>query len=125
MFQNLNKRKSIILILSFFKDIKPKLERRRRLKKKDLIAKLEDDSIDIFDNNILDNYYPNRPDCLKNITLHDFVALYDYSKVACPKNDNHQSCLCLKNDFGYLHKRSEPKLIKVPYYKHITSFNSF
>ncbi len=51
------------------------------------------------------------------MNLHNFVAFYDYKKHSCPNNADHINCLKLKNDYGYLHKRLEPKLIKVPHYK--------
>ena len=87
------------------------------MKKKEIIAKLNDESTDIFDSNIIDNYYPSRPQCLAKLNLHDFVSFYDYSKKPCLTNDNHTDCVQLLNNHGYLDKRSQPKLIKVPYYK--------
>ena len=56
-------------------------KRSRRLKAhSDLIALGESDpeSEDIFLDNLLSTYYPNRPDKLEGMCLHDFVATIDY-----------------------------------------------
>ena len=90
-----------------FRGCETKIWNRRRLKKKDLISKLDDESTVLFDPNIIENCYPNRPDILRMINLHNFVAWYDYSKHPCLTNTNHENSLKLKNNFGYLHKRSE------------------
>lgn len=61
---------------------------------------------------MLDNYYPNRPDCLEKVYLLQFLTDYDYQKKACA--DNHLDCLKLKNEEGYIHKRKSPQLISLP-----------
>ena len=50
---------------------------------------------DIFEDNLIDSYYPQRPRDLENICLYDFVANYDngdrkYSKLTKPRLPNHK-----------------------------------
>ena len=42
------------------------------------VAKHNPDSEDIFQSNLLDTYYPQRPNDLEDICLYDFIANYDY-----------------------------------------------
>ena len=56
-------------------------KRSRRLKDHKVledIAKHNPDSEDIFQSNLLDTYYPQRPNDLEDVCLYDFVANYDY-----------------------------------------------
>ena len=56
-------------------------KRSRRLKDHKVledVAKHNPDSEDIFQSNLLDTYYPQRPNDLEDICLYDFVANYDY-----------------------------------------------
>ena len=56
-------------------------KRSRRLKDHKIledVAKHNPDSEDIFQSNLLDTYYPQRPNDLEDICLYDFVANYDY-----------------------------------------------
>ena len=69
------------------------------------------ESEDIFFNNMIDHYYKNRPDSLNDMSLHNLCSNYDYKKNPC--NASHTECYSLKNNFGYLHKRSKSALIKV------------
>ena len=59
------------------------------------------DSKDIFQDNLLDNYYPRGPSDLEGVRLYDFVANYDYSgtdgsanrkyrKLTKPRLPNHK-----------------------------------
>ena len=41
---------------------------------------------DIFENNIIDVFYPTRPDQLEDVCLYDFVRRYVLSKVDCHGN---------------------------------------
>ena len=63
----------------------------------------------IYHTNLADDYYPNRPDSLKNVCLRYVVEWFEYTTKCSP---SHQECLTLKNNLGFLHKRSKPKLIK-------------
>ena len=56
-------------------------KRSRRLKDHKVledVAKHNPDSEDIFQSNLLDTYYPQRPNDLEDVCLYDFVANYDY-----------------------------------------------
>ena len=76
------------------------------------------ESVDLFHSNIMDNYYPNRPTILENNCLYEFLANYDYKKNSCPQTIGHSDCLTLKNNFGYIHKRSKTALVKVKNFKY-------
>ena len=55
--------------------------RSRRLKDHEVlqeIAENDPDTEEIFLDNLLDTYYPQRPDSLEDVCLHDFVANYDW-----------------------------------------------
>ena len=68
---------------------------------------LNKDSTKLTHDNILDNYYPNRPDTMKNMSLYAFVSNYEYKRLLC-----HENCLTLKNNFGFMHKRTSKQLVK-------------
>jgi hypothetical protein len=93
--------------------------RTRKLKKKDDIQQLNKESTDIYCNNIIDTYYPSRPKELDKICLYDFASYYDLNsnKLPCTKNKNHSDCIILNDNFGYMHKRKTPHLLKTPRYK--------
>lgn len=88
----------------------PKDQRTRRLKEVKEIEKLDGDNTDIYHTNLLDNYYPNRPDLLENLSLYDLFSWYDFRSKQC----NHNECteLVIKNQFGFFHKRNKPRVIK-------------
>ena len=65
------------------------------------MAKHNPDTENIFENNLIDTYYPQRPQELKDICLYDFVANYDwqgrdddgnrvYRKLSKPRLPNHK-----------------------------------
>ena len=68
-------------------------ERRRRLKEVDEISKLNPEDTAIFCNNIIDNYYPNRPKSLENMCLYEFASNYDYKTSKCKDTEYHKNCL--------------------------------
>ena len=43
------------------------------------MAKANPDSNDIFEGNLLDNCYPERPDAMEDVCLYDFVSKYNYA----------------------------------------------
>ena len=54
-------------------------KRKRRLKNHEKLKELADnnpDSTEVFENNLIDNFYPNRPSDLENVCLYDFVKWY-------------------------------------------------
>ena len=51
-------------------------KRSRRLKDN---SKANPDSDDIFEGNLLENFYPESPDTMKDVYRYDFVSKYDYA----------------------------------------------
>jgi len=45
------------------------------------LAEIDPDSIDVFENNLIDNFYPNRPNELENVCVYDFIKWYTYSGI--------------------------------------------
>ncbi len=78
--------------------------RSRRLKDHKVlqdIAKENPDTEDVFEDNLIDNHYPQRPQDLEDVCLYDFVANYDwqskdssgnrkYRKLTKPRLPNHK-----------------------------------
>ena len=65
------------------------------------IAEHNPDDVNIFEDNLIDNFYPQRPQELEGVCLYDFVANYDwqsrerqgrrvYKKLTKPKLPNHK-----------------------------------
>ena len=79
-------------------------KRKRRLRNyKDLVELQENDpdSADIFEDNLIDTFYPQRPRQLENVCLYDFVSeyercgqddsgKYEYRKLSKPRLPNHK-----------------------------------
>ena len=76
-------------------------KRSRRLKdhrKLQEIAKQDPNNKDIFEDNLIDTFYPQRPSELEDVSLYDFVANYgldkhgkrQYRKLTKPKLPNHK-----------------------------------
>ena len=87
-------------------------ERNRALKNIKLIKDMKDDDTNIYHNNMIDTYYPNRPDMLENMCLHTLISWFEYTKkITCKKESK---VFTLKNNLGYLQKREKPKVIKLP-----------
>ena len=85
-------------------------EKRRKIVKnitdiKDLKA---DDNL-LMKTNVTDDYYPNRPDELDHMSLWEFVAMYTWKKTKC--NQKHTECVSLKNNLGFMHKRTESRIV--------------
>ena len=65
------------------------------------MARLNPDSQNIFEDSVLDTFYPQRPAALERVCLYDFVANYEfqgvdtngqrvYKKLSKPKLPNHK-----------------------------------
>ena len=57
-------------------------QRSRRLKDHRVLqdmAKANPESDDIFEGNLLENFYSKRPDAMEDVCLYDFVSKYDYA----------------------------------------------
>jgi hypothetical protein len=85
-------------------DVSMPHKRSRRLKNHKVLqemARLNPDSQNIFEDNVLDTFYPQRPALLESVCLYDFVANYEfqgidtngqrvYKKLSKPKLPNHK-----------------------------------
>ena len=61
-------------------DVSPSHKRKRRLKNHSALVEIwerDAQSTDIFEDNIIDNFYPERPDDMEEVCLYDFVAEYE------------------------------------------------
>ena len=59
-------------------------KRKRRLKNHTKLQEMldtEPDSVNIFENNVIDVFYPTRPDEMEDVCLYDFVRWYVLSKI--------------------------------------------
>ena len=64
-------------------------KRKRRLRNHNTLKDLLDndpDSVNIFNSNLIDDFYPVRPAELENVCLHDFVKHYTYNGVDSSSN---------------------------------------
>ena len=64
-------------------------KRKRRLKNHTKLKEMldaEPDSVDIFENNFIDDFYPKRPDELEDVCLYDFVRWCVHSETDCHGN---------------------------------------
>ena len=66
-----------------------------------MMLETDPDSDKLFEQNLLDDFYPERPEALKDVSLYDFVQFYcksgtdatgnrEYSKLMKPKIVNHK-----------------------------------
>ena len=71
--------------------------RKRRLKKYSQLQSMAEsnpDSTYIFEPNLIDNHYPNRPKELENVCLHEYISAYErkckktIKKHGMPENDS-------------------------------------
>ena len=59
-------------------------KRKRKLKNHSTLKKLlesDPDSVNIFDQNMIDDFYPGRPKELEDLCLYDFIKWYVYSGI--------------------------------------------
>ena len=85
-------------------DVSMPHNRKRRLKDHSKLVKIREidpDSISIFEDNIIDTFYPQRPRDMEDVSLYDFVSLYTkcgvdkdgntiYRKLSKPVLPNHK-----------------------------------
>jgi len=64
--------------------------KRRRLKNHEKLKEMDPDPTDIFEDSLIDNFYPSRPEELGDVCLYDFISLYTYSGIdSCSKRKFH------------------------------------
>ena len=73
---------------------------------------MKDDDTNIYHNNMIDTYYPNRPELLDNMCLHTLTSWLEYTKKATYKKEH--KVFILKHNLGYFQKREKSKVIKLP-----------
>ena len=61
--------------------VKVNMIRSRQIKRKEEIEQLDSKSTDIFVLNVVDDYYPKRPEKYESLSLYDFVKWYDKVKT--------------------------------------------
>ncbi len=95
-------------------NVNKQANRRRKLKTVKEVQEMDGESDDIYCNNMIDVYYPNRPDedPMDSMSLHEVCSWYDYSKEE-PKSENAVK-FALKNNLGWLKKRGKRAIIKTP-----------
>jgi hypothetical protein len=72
-------------------DVSPSQNRKRRLRNHSKLVEIWEmnpDSTDIFEENLVDNFCPKRPDDMEEICLYDFVAEYGKCGVDGDFNGN-------------------------------------
>ena len=92
-------------------------DRKKKLKKYSDLKSMNPNSSHIYCNNLIDNYYPNRPNQLENMSLYEFASKYDFKSTPCILNDNHANCIKLEMSFGYMHYRNKIAVLKIPFIK--------
>lgn len=117
----------------------PKEERKRKLKSFSVINEMRNEDENIFHNNLIDTYYPNRPDELETECLKNIHCNYEYQSKKSGKNQSDEHCnividgleeeandeeeescekyFKIKNGLGWFRRRTKPKLIKTQFYK--------
>jgi len=101
-----------------FLNATPTEHRWSRLKNFDLVNNLPEEEQNLYHTNMLDNYYPNRPDVLAHLCLYDFIGYYEFKSKPCSHYGTINSlCFQLKNDLGYICKRRKMKVIKIRHIK--------
>ncbi|XP_065891642.1 ATP-dependent DNA helicase PIF5-like [Dysidea avara] len=80
--------------------------RSRRLKEKSVIESMDRESCDIFFPSWVDSYYPNRPEQLENVHLHNFMSWFDFVRA-----EPIQLAIYYRFQDGFLKRRTRPYLI--------------
>jgi hypothetical protein len=88
--------------------------RRRKLITRQKLESLEEKSTNIFTNNFIDTYYPQRPDSLKLKSMFHVFTWYEYQSKPPKTMVNEKGGLHveLPDQLGFLTKRCAPKFIR-------------
>jgi hypothetical protein len=93
----------------------PKVQRYKSVKSYKEIKNLDDGDKNIYNSNVIDDHYPNRPTQLESMCLFQFFQWYEIKYEPCRQNQNHTECFKLQNRNAYIHKRCfQPKILKIP-----------
>src|SRR5277367_6234481 len=96
-------------------------ERISMVKSEAELKELDPDSTDICYEGLLDHYV-SRPDSLENICLAEFAAGYTF-RSDTPKND--KNCFELKNESGFVNKRTKDRIIRYRKYNKLQHKDEF
>ena len=95
-------------------DVSQPHQRKRRLIDHSKLVEMRErnpDSSDIFEGNLIDTFYPERPDHMENVCLYDFVA--EYIKCGVDEHSNTQYCrlnkTTLPNHRIFNHKKEDER----------------
>ena len=89
-----------------------KNERSRLLKSRKEVENLPDESEQIYHTNLLDDYYPNRPEEHDEMSLFYFASWYELKPKACQDTKAHNNCFQLGNSYGFMHCQSKERIIQ-------------
>lgn len=98
-----------------FLNVFEKKERTRSIKKMSELDKMAPESKNIFHTNTIDDYYPNRPIEIEDCCLFEYESKYDYVTKVCAKD--HSQCFKLQSNLGFIHRRADLKVLKLPHIK--------
>lgn len=89
----------------------PSHQRKRKVMKMSELKEKEPDCVETCCHNMIDDYYPNRPDELEDTCLYEISKWYEYER----KEPKSKIKFELKNNLGWLRKRAtKPVVIKMP-----------
>ena len=77
-----------------------------RLKDHEQMAKHNPDTEDVYEDNLLNTYYPQRPESLEDVCLYDLVADYSWN---CRDDDRNRKYTKLKKARILNHKLFDPQ----------------
>jgi energy-coupling factor transporter ATP-binding protein EcfA2 len=98
-----------------FLDTKPASLRKRLLLPSGVLNKRDDNSCDIFVQNVFDRYV-NRPETLKfnDMCLYDFISNYVSTKTSTCTTQLGRDRYKLMNDLGFIYPKNTPAVIRTP-----------
>ena len=70
----------------------------------------------LFKHTWVDDFYPNRPVCLNDISLFKLVSQFEHTYMPCDRSGldiPHTNCYQLNNGLGHIHKLNVSNIIKV------------
>ena len=103
-------------------------KRKRRIRNHNKLKELLEnnpDSVNIFDSNIIDDFYPARPDELEDVCLYDFVKWYVLSEVDSSGNRKYRKLLKPRLPNHRLYDPAKPDQQEDYYYSLLLLFVPF
>ena len=103
-------------------NVRPHHERRRKLLTYAQLKALPPGEEQVYCTNLIDDYYPQRPDVLENKSLYEIASWYEYHPYSTKKRPSDKAkrdgnVFDLKTGLGWFQKRAHaPKVIKTPWF---------